>query len=461
MGLLDFASRRVIQPLWARREDRRAAALRDELDRRQFDPPAVVRARQVVALWRMLRHAAATVPYYRDLFARVGFDVGSVQSIDVPDSLPILTKADIRRHGDQLVSEAFRGASLTRKTTSGSTGVPLEVWLDGGGLSWKRACTLRCDEWSGWRRGGRVAKVWGNPDYRRHGVKGWLRNALYERALHLDTLSMTPDAIRQFIARFNRMRPELLFGHAHSVYLLADFVDRLGIKAHRPAGIITTAMVLHDWQRRRIEATFGCPVTNRYGCEEVSLISCECGEHRGLHVNADSVLVEIVRDGKTASPGTPGSIVVTDLSNFAMPLIRYLIGDVGVLADRHCPCGRGSMLLESIEGREADYVVTADGRLISGISLTENFAVLVPGVAQIQIVQEQLRRFVFRIVRGPNWGPASQRKLSDLVSDRFGKGVRFALEFVDLIPQEPSGKYRFCISHVSHPSAAEGGRIAA
>jgi phenylacetate-CoA ligase len=461
MGLLDVASRRLIHPLWARREDRRATALREELAKRQFDPPAVVRTRQVVALRRVLRHAAATVPYYRELFDRVGFRADDVCSVDDLQALPLLTKTDIRQRGDELLSESFRDQPLTRKTTSGSTGVPLEVRLNDAGLSWKRACTLRSDEWSGWRRGGRVAKVWGNPDYRRHGIKGWLRNRLYERAIHLDTLDMTPESIRCFVGEYNRARPELLFGHAHSIYLLADFIDRHLLAAHRPAGIITTAMVLHDWQRQRIEATIRCPVTNRYGCEEVSLIACECEQHRGLHVNADSVLVEVIRNGRPAPAGSPGSIVVTDLSNFAMPLIRYLIGDVGVLAEKACPCGRGSVLLESIEGREADYVVTADGRLISGISLTENFAVLVPGVAQIQIVQEQLRLFLFRIVRGNDWGPVSERKLTELVTERFGKSVRYALEFVDLIPQESTGKYRFCISHVPHPSVAEGGRVAA
>jgi phenylacetate-CoA ligase len=461
MGLLDFACRGLIYPLWARHEDPRAAARRRELHRRQFDPPAVVRARQQTALRRVLTHAAATVPYYRDLFARLRLRPEDVTTIEDLSTLPLLTKADIRAHGRALLSERYRGAALTRKKTSGSTGVPLEVWLDGEGLAWKRACTLRADEWSGWRRGQRVAKVWGNPEYKHFGLKGLLRNWLYDRAVHLDTLQMTPDELRRFAATLRRKRPELIFGHAHSVFLLADFLHRHGLPAHRPRGIITTAMVLHDWQRRRIEATFGCPVTNRYGCEEVSLIACECEAHSGLHVNADSVLVETVRDGRPAPPGVPGSIVVTDLSNLAMPLIRYQIGDVGALADRACPCGRGLPLLESVEGREADYVVTADGRLVSGISLTENFALLVPGVAQIQIVQEQVRRFRFRVVRDADWGPASERKLAELVAERFGRDTRHECEFVDVIPQEPSGKYRFCISHVPHPTAAEGGRIAA
>ena len=123
-------------------------------------------------------------------------------------------------------------------------------------------------------------------------------------------------------------------------------------------------MVLHDWERRTIEEVFQCPVTNRYGCEEVSLIACECQRHDGLHVNADGIYLEVLRpDGTPCPPGEPGMIVVTDLVNRAMPIIRYQVGDMGVLSDRQCPCGRGLPLLEKIEGRMADYVVTPARRI--------------------------------------------------------------------------------------------------
>src|SRR5207249_8098782 len=165
-------------------------------------------------------------------------------------------------------------------------------------------------------------------------------------------------------------------GHAHSVYLLAKYLQgrvSSGVVSgenakdgshhplltthhspvlYRPKGIITTAMVLHSWQRRTIEEVFGCPVTNRYGCEEVSLIACECERHHGLHVNADGVFVEIMRADDTGAlthptrPGEPGAVVVTDLTNRAMPIIRYQVGDVAVLSDRVCTCGRGLPLLE-------------------------------------------------------------------------------------------------------------------
>src|SRR5262249_14918161 len=268
-------------------------------------------------------------------------------------------------------------------------------------------------------------RIWGNPEFRSRGWRGWLRNGLLERECYLDTLHMDEAALASFARALQKKLPTLIFGHAHSVYLLAQYLKRKGEPScvsargtlYHPKGVITTAMVLHSWQRRTIEEVFDCPVTNRYGCEEVSLIACECERHHGLHVNADSVYVEILRADDSgaltcpARPGESGSVVVTDLTNRAMPIIRYQVGDVAGLSDRACPCGRGLPLLECIEGRDADYIVTPAGELISGISLTENFALQVPGVAQFQIVQETVDRFLFRLVRGPEFGPGSLQRL--------------------------------------------------
>ncbi|HJT77667.1 MAG TPA: phenylacetate--CoA ligase family protein [Gemmataceae bacterium] len=442
--------RAFVAPLWARWE--RSPYLRRyrTLLQTQFDPPEVVRARQWQAVAALLRHAYDTAPFWRERLDRAGLPPDRVRSWDDFRSLPVLTKHDLRARRDDLVSRLYDPATLHRKKTSGSTGVSLEILIDEDSLQWKRACTLRADEWSGWRLGERVAMVWGNPDYLRHGWRGRLRNRLLERRRYLDTLKMDEAALARFAESLRQTPASLLFGHAHSVYLFAEYVGRTG-GGVRPRGIITSAMVLHDWQRHVIEEVFGCRVTNRYGCEEVSLIACECERHEGLHVNADGVFVEVLRDGRPARPGEAGSVVVTDLTNRAMPLLRYQVGDVAVLADRRCPCGRGLPLLERLEGREADYVLTPRGELISGISLTENFALHVPGVAQLQIVQEELAHFRFRVVRGPDFGPHSLARLGDLVAERFGPDVTHECEYVECIPPEPSGKYRFCISRVANP----------
>ena len=441
MDLLAPISRRLIAPAWAAWE--RSPYLRHyrRLKRTQFDSPELIRERQLTGLREIVAHARATAPFYRDL-------PGDVRSFQEFQKIPILTKQDIRDRFDDLLSSAYRGKNLHLKKTSGSTGVPLRVLLDDAGMQFKRACTLRSDEWSGWRFGQRVAKVWGNPEYLTLGWRGRLRNMLLERANYLDTLRMNDQALAQFAANAKRKQPRLIFGHAHSVYLLAEFLRRHGPDGIRPGGIITTAMVLHDWQRQVIEETFACRVTNRYGCEEVSLIASECEAHCGLHVNADGLYVEILVDGRPAADGQPGAVVITDLVNRAMPMIRYKVGDVSAWSPRRCPCGRGLPLLERVEGRESDYVTTEMGELISGISLTENFAMQVPGVAQMQILQEEVTRFRFRIVRSRDFGESSLECMRALVRDRFGPNTHWELEFVEQIPQEPSGKYRFCISRV-------------
>jgi phenylacetate-CoA ligase len=470
---MDFhavAIRKFLGPLWARWERSSYLNHHRQLELTQYDSLQVIQARQFSRLRALLTHAYETVPFYCDQWRRIGLYPADIDDFDAFRRVPILTKADFRAHGQDMLSYSYTPAQLIRKKTSGSTGVSLEIFLDEDSRQWKRACVLRSDQWSGWRFGEPVAKVWGNPEFRSRGWRGVFRNRLLDREYYLDTLHMDEAALARFARLLHKKRPTLIFGHAHSVYLLAQYL-KAGIRSQesgvrtsltadscfRPKGIITTAMVLHSWQRRTIEEVFGCPVTNRYGCEEVSLIACECERHHGLHVNADGVFVEIMRADDTgalthsARPGEPGSVVVTDLTNRAMPIIRYQVGDVAVLSERVCTCGRGLPLLERIEGRDADYVVTPAGELISGISLTENFALQVPGVVQFQIVQETVGRFLFRLVRGPEFGPGSLKRLGALATRHFGPEVEYRCEYLESIPPEPSGKYRFCISNVPNP----------
>lgn len=453
--MLDTLNRHLMHPLMAWRAGSRHLDHLRTLQRTQFDPPEVIRERQRAALKAQLQHAWDTVPHYRAAWTRAGVHPSDVRELSDLEAFPVLTKADIRRHNAALLSSAHDPAKCRLKTTSGSTGVPLKIYCDELAMQWKTACTIRSDEWSGYRLGQRVAKVWGNPEYRHFGLKGRLRNYFFDRAVYLDTLNLNDARIAAFAKQIQKHRPGLIFGHAHSLYLLACALKKKSLARAagssgaldiRPDGIISTAMILHDWQRAVIEQVFGCKVTNRYGCEEVSLIASECEEHNGLHVNADSLYTEVQPDGK---------LLVTDLCNRAMPLIRYQVGDVVVPSNRVCRCGRGLPLIERVEGRDADYVVTPAGNLISGISLTENFAVLVPGAAQVQIVQESITQLRIRLVADDAFGDASRRKIADLVRDTFGESVRHEVELVGAIPQEPSGKYRFCISNVARERMQE------
>src|SRR5436309_10319803 len=213
--MLDFLNRNVMHPLWAWREGSRHLRYLRELRQTQYDPPELVRGRQLAALQAQLRHAYFTVPYYRAAWDKAGVHPEDVKTLADLEAFPVVTKADIRRHGRALVSSAFDISKLRVKRTSGSTGVPLTIYIDEPAVQWKAACTIRSDEWSGYRLGQRVAKVWGNPEYRHFGLKGRLRNYLFDRAVYLDTLNLNDDRIAEFAAAIRRHRPGLIFGHAH------------------------------------------------------------------------------------------------------------------------------------------------------------------------------------------------------------------------------------------------------
>jgi phenylacetate-CoA ligase len=451
MDLIAPLARHVVAPLWAKWERSPYLVHYRRMLRTQYEPLAEIRAWQTTALRQLAEHAIATVPFWQDRFAQAGLQPRDIAQPEDLQALPLLTKADLRAQGERLLSTAYSQETLHRHATSGSTGVPVVAYRDEACHQFKRAATLRSDEWSGWRLGEKKAIIWGNPfqEARIHTWRGYLRNQLLDRCYFLDSLNINNDALHEFAATLRAVQPTLLFGHAHSLYLFAKYIEEHGPNDIRPRGAIATAMVLHKWERQKIESVFHCPVINRYGCEEVSLIACECLERNGLHINSDSVFVEILRaDSSNAEVGECGRVVVTDLTNFAMPLMRYEIGDMAVLASERCPCGRTLPLIKDLSGRMADYVVTTEGKFISGISLTDHFNTKIPGVLQLQIIQEETDLFVYNIVRDANFSETSYNKVAELTVHFFGRETRYECRFLDKIPQEPSGKYRFCISKV-------------
>ena len=446
--MMTFLNRHVFSPMLAKKNGSRVFEFLRFLEKSQYDSPETIRVRQWTSIKAMIHHAYETVPFYRQRLDAIDLHPSDLRTMEDISAIPILTKSDIRDHGHEMISNRYQVDRLRVKTTSGSTGVPLAIRIDEPSMQWKTACTIRSDQWSGWNFGERVAKVWGNPDFLHDGWKGRVRNRLIERATYLDTLAVTDERMRIFCEQLRESPPKLLFGHAHSIYLLACYAHKHKIDWIHPHGIISTAMILHDYQRILIERVFGTYVTNRYGCEEVSLIASECPVHHGLHFNSDSIYPEIHHD-RPYLPKNTGSLLLTDLTNFAMPIIRYQIGDVVTGSERACSCGRGMNMISRIEGREADYVLTPNGTLISGISLTENFAMLIRGAAQVQLVQESLTMLRVRLVTSSEFDDRSLKAVGDLVRNTFGDTMRHEVERLDAIPQEASGKYRFCISKVA------------
>ncbi len=449
MGIPNWVAGGIVEPAWDLYEGSRRLQVFRALTRSQWWDRSRLEALQRQRLSALVQHACATSPFFRDRFAAAGIDPAGVREITDLSALPLLTKADVRAHGDRILSTAFRREELVPAKTGGSTGEALHVFCDRRGVQRRSGAALRADYWSGWRLGQPVAAVWGNPPVART-WRSRLRRAVKDRYFYLDTMRLDRPAVERFVADWRRIRPGLLYGHAHSIFLLAEFLRDLGVDDLRPDGIVTTSMMLFEPERRVIEAVFQRRVTNRYGCEEVSLIGCECEQQAGMHLNSEHVLVEFLRDdGGACAPGEDGRLVITELVNLGMPMIRYEVGDRGAPGDGvPCACGRGLPLMRSLTGRTADFLRATDGSRVAGISLIENTLTRFPGLRQMQLVQTRTGHVTVNLVRGVEYDEATERGLVDALRGYLGQDLDVELAFCERIPQEANGKYRFAISRV-------------
>lgn len=436
----------VFYPLWDLKDRSTRLKRLAELERTQWLPAEEQRRRQWDSLQGMVRYAREHSPYYRRVFAEHG--ISAVNSMPDFTRIPITTKDDIRKHQAELISDEFSRESLESAKTGGSTGVSLHLYFDVRCEERRNAAAIRADRWAGWDLGVYRGALWGNPS-KAISAKQWLRNALMDRIFVLDTMEMVPASMDAFIATANSRRRFVLYGHAHSIYILARHVKQGSRRVITPGGIISTSMMLLDHERKLIEEVFGCPVTNRYGCEEVGLIASQCEHHGRLHINTDDLVVEVVReDGAPAAPGEAGRIILTDLSNHGMPLLRYRVEDIGVLSADECSCGRPGPVLESIAGRVADFLKKPDGTMVAGVSLVERTLTAIPGIGQMQMVQDSARELKINLVKDADFSPTSERQLRDEMASVFGAEMNIHIEFVDAIPQERNGKFRFSICRI-------------
>lgn len=438
-----WARRVIMEPVWARLTGAWLLRAWRELERTQYLSQAELLDRQEALLRRVSATACRETTFYARRFVDAGVSP-ELRSLDDLRKLPILTKRDIRAHGREMLARGVDIPSLMEIRTGGSTSVPLVLFVSEEVNQQRNAAARRSDLWTGWKIGEPVGAVWGNPKMPQS-AKEHLRQELLNPVIYLDTMALTPDSVRAFARDWRRERPTLLFGHSHSLYLLARMVAELCIDDIRPKAIISTSMMLLAQERRLIENVFGLKVFDRYGCEEVGLIGCECERHAGMHLNVDHLIVEFVRgDGHPAEPGETAYVVVTDLINDIMPLIRYRVEDLAAPIAQACPCGRGLPLMDQVAGRTADFLVRTDGVRVAGVSLIENTLTRIPRIEQMQIVQEELNRIILKVVPEPDFASDARPELQRYFESAF-PGARIDVELVPTIPRESNGKYRFSI----------------
>jgi phenylacetate-CoA ligase len=398
----------------------------------------------------LLRHAAHAVPYYADRLGGMEEEIAR-DPVAALRSLPVLTKEDVRENFDRLCSTDLAARSTYEQTSGGSSGEPLRLIQDRHFRSYDQAIPRLISSWTGWRPGEPELMILGSDrDIREStlGPRAEAANRLLRRS-YVNAFRMSPERMRACLRLLNQKPPRLIRAYAQSIYDLATFARQEGIDVAPQQAILTTAGMLYPFMRERIESVFDCRVQDQYGSREVSGIAAGCGEGQGLHVLPWMCFVEVVdEEGQNVESGTDGRLLVTSLCNYAMPLIRYEIGDrAALLADdaSACPCGRGGQRLVHLSGRIIDTFKASDGALVNGEYFT-HLLYFRDAIERFQVVQTERQRVLFRLVLRRELSDDEKAEIAAGTRETMGPECQVDFETVGEIEPSPSGKYRYTIS---------------
>ena len=404
-------------------------------------------------LREIIKYAYENVPFYHEKFKQTGLQPDDVKTVDDLSKLPILRKDEVKKNLERMVSTEYDFSKLKMLKTSGSTGEPLCFYISEAEDEFRKAKHLRANIALGQKLRDRWVTITAPVHFN--------ETTRLQRILRIycpSPVSVFDDVETQF-STIERLKPDILDGYASSLFLLAREAEKKGHHNIRPRFMISGAEVIDAHSRRFIEGIFGAPLFDQYATAEFERLAWQCEEKGRYHIDADSVVLEFVdRNGENVEPGESGEIVCTSLFNFAMPFIRYALGDIGrVSKENYCPCGRTFPLMDVLEGRANDVIILPDGRVMSPVTFLAGIYQLsfYKDMYKFRIVQENFDFFHFLVVLNDGCcldQEAAEKEVREFFRKSFNVGdeVDFRLDIVDDIPIEKSGKFRVVVSQVAN-----------
>lgn len=413
---------------------------------------------QFEKLLKLIVFASKKVPYYRDLFKKEKLKISDFTSLNDISKIPILTKEIARNHFRELIADGLNMKYVKVGKTGGTTGSPLLIYKDASSRSFSWASYYRWYRWMGVEFGDKVFTFWGANSVTYNSIKNSFRksaiNYLFNHTL-IDAFQLNEVKIINSIERINKYKPVLVKGYLSALIQIANYLNnnKISLDANIKALSSTTETLLPHL-RDLLQNTFKSPMYDQYGCGEVSAIAYECNCHMGLHVNMEHIILEILDKKGSRIVGTSGRIVATDLDNFAMPFIRYETGDMGTLNLAKCPCGVNQPLLSSIDGRTIDTIVLANGNRVHGVFITDilyELKIFTDQIKRFQVEQDEPGVILLKFeCTSSILDTATIQQLNNALKPFF----RYVeIVFVDLIENEPNGKFRYIKSRI--PSHAD------
>lgn len=418
--------------------------------RKQYDSLEANRELQKEKLFHMVSYSVQHIPYYRKIAKERGIVVSKASIFSDIKKFPILTKEIIRREGKNLCNLKI---SARVNTSGGTTGEPVSFYQDQSTRDFGAATKMLFYEWAGRRDGEFMISLWGSERDILQGGEG-IRGLFVRYFTNVELLNafkMTPQRMTAYWATLKKKRPKLLLAYVQSAYELARYAEKKGLGASNVGALMTSAGNLSQVVRKFLESTYQCVVFNRYGSREVGDMACSCEKMDSLHLNTFNHFMEVLDDtAKDVDAQDVGAVHITTLNNYAMPLLRYRIGDrsSGIDWKSSCPCKRGLPRIARLLGRDVEVFLLSDGSIVDGEYFTHLFYHKA-WVEKFQVIQEELNKVMIRVVKiDREYIPEDQAEIEKAIRTVMGEQCVIVWEFTSEIEPLSNGKFLYTISKV-------------
>jgi phenylacetate-CoA ligase len=406
-------------------------------------------------LRRVVKYAFENVRFYHDLFRASGVYPEDIKSIQDLNKLPIIRKKEMRLYGvNGLISKDFSIDRLKRLTTGGSTGEPFSIYICAKEDDWRKAIYLRANISCGQKPRDRWVAI---DVAERTSENSHLNKffGIFERKIVPVTWSRHLQ-----LQALSKLNPNIMDGFSSVMIMLARMAEARSITSIRPRIIFGTGDLINKQSKDYLERVFNAPYFDQFGCTEVDRTAWQCPERLGYHIDEDSVIMQFVdENGKEVAPGERGEIVYTSLFNYAMPLIRYGVADIGIPVDDECPCGRTLSLMKVVEGRSNSFLVFPGKHIVAPMSFIEVLKAftLSEEIEQYRVIQKSENLVEIYVKKTSKY--VDEEKIRSQLLANISNGlpriaevnfpeINFEIKFVEEIPLSGRGKLNVVFSHV-------------
>jgi phenylacetate-CoA ligase len=384
--------------------------------------------------------------FYKNKYRNIGFEIGDLKTPDDFERLPILEKHEIRDHALEIVSDGYNVKSLIPSMTGGSTGEPLVTYRDA--TTPQHEISWRTLNWWGVDPSDNSAYLYrAVPDDNQQ----FIQKALLwpTKRNWIAATDMSPDRMENFFRKLLRDRPKYLVGYVGAIDVFANFMEKNRYSLSGLKAVWTTSSPLTEGKRLYLKKMYQSKVFTQYGSCEFYWIASECKKQNGMHIASDIRHVDVVNNNKPVEFGEYGDLVVTDLTNFAFPLIRYRLGDRGRLLKRKCDCGLPFPLMDYVYGRISDCIYLPGGKIVPGEYWTTIFDNHTDSIKSFQVFQAVDYSITVKY-----------QPLSDLISvdnairdvrrmllNKLGEGIALTFK-LGIVNVSENGKTRYVLSAI-------------